>query len=415
MQPHKRRAVPEPLGPRREALRERRAHARRKRLTSGGVAGVVAALVATAGVAYFANQVTAPDDDPGPAPSAAAEDAVITTLFFGTREDGNSAIWLTLLAYDTEQKSAAVIYVPAHSAVEVPARGLQGVGDSLGSGGVPLLLVSTENLLGIDIDHYVELTDSDARSLFEATGQISVDVPEDVRVAVGQNRARLIFSEGLQRLSAPFLVQLLYTRGLDSDDVELGSRHIAFWDGFLDNFAEDPEALSAAVRSAGGALAESDAAANEHARLLASIAQVEATDRRLASLPVQQVSVGGSELYAVDSDEVAVFMGDLLRGVRGPNDAARVQVLNGNGVPGIGQEVAEKLIGAGFRVVLTGNAPRLNYRRTLVITYDDSPDGQALAERAKDLIGVGEVQISAQTQGIVDLTIVIGKDFLRTR
>jgi hypothetical protein len=89
--------------------------------------------------------------------------------------------------------------------------------------------------------------------------------------------------------------------------------------------------------------------------------------------------------------------------------------LNGNGVPGIGQEVSERLIGAGFRVVLTGNARRLNYRKTLVITYDSSPEGQALAERARDLIGVGEVQVSAQQQGIVDLTIVIGKDFLRTR
>lgn len=407
--------MPEPLGPRREALRERRAHARRKRLTSGGVAGILAALIATAGVAYFANRVSSPEDDPRPTPSAAPEDAVVTTLFFGTREDGNSAIWLSLLAYDTEEESAAVIYIPAHSAVEVPGRGLQGVGDALGSGGVPLLLVSTENLLGIDIDHYVELTDSDARILFESTGQISVDVPEDVRVPVGQNRARLIFEEGLQRLSAPFLVQLLYTRGLDSDDIELGSRHIAFWDGFFDNFAEDPDALSAAVRSAGGALAESDVEANEHARLLSSIAAVDATQRRLASLPVQQVSVGGSELYSVDNDEVTAFMGDLLRGVIGPNDAVRVQVLNGNGVPGIGQEVAEKLIGDGFRVVLTGNAQRLNYPRTLVITYDDSPEGQALAERARELIGVGQVQVSAQTQGIVDLTIVIGKDFLRTR
>jgi polyisoprenyl-teichoic acid--peptidoglycan teichoic acid transferase len=96
-----------------------------------------------------------------------------------------------------------------------------------------------------------------------------------------------------------------------------------------------------------------------------------------------------------------------------PEEDVRVQILNGNGVPGIGQDVARKLVGQGFRLILSGNAQRLDYRKTLVITYENSEQGIALAERARDLIGVGEVQVSAQEQGIVDLTIVVGKDYLR--
>jgi hypothetical protein len=242
-----------------------------------------------------------------------------------------------------------------------------------------------------------------------------VDVPAEVKVATGKDRARLIFDQGLQQLGASFLVQLLYVRGLDSDDVELGSRHLAFWSALFDSFAEDPDNLAAAVKAAGGALVESNAGVADHARLLSTLAALDIDQRTITTLPVQQVSVGGSELYQVDRDEVAALMNDLLSGVTGPREEVKVQVLNGNGVPGIGQEVAEKLIAAGFRVVLTGNAPRLNYEKTLVITYDDSAEGQALAERARKLIGVGEVQVSNQAQGIVDLTIVIGKDFLRTR
>jgi hypothetical protein len=95
------------------------------------------------------------------------------------------------------------------------------------------------------------------------------------------------------------------------------------------------------------------------------------------------------------------------------DDDVRVQVLNGNGVPGIGEEVAARLQGEDFRVILSGNAQRLDYRKTLIVTYDESPQGQKQAERAQDLLGVGEVQVSAQGQGIVDLTIVVGKDFVR--
>lgn len=322
---------------------------------------------------------------------------------------------MTLVAYDTSDQTGAVIYIPAHTAVEVPGRGLQGVGDALGSGGIPLLVVSTENLLGMKIDNYVELSDRDARTLFEATGPISVDVPAEVRVAVGSDRARLVFTEGPQRLGPAFLTQLLYIRGLDSDDVELGSRHLAFWDGLFDAFEDEPENLAAAVRAASGAMAQSSGEVAQQARLLGALAALDEADRTLTALPVEQVSVGGSELYSVDQEEVRALLADLLSGVGPPGDDIKVQVLNGNGVPGIGQEVAERLIGAGFRVVLTGNAPRLNYARTLVVTYDDSPEAQQVAERARQLIGVGTVQVSAQQQGIVDLTIVIGKDYLRTR
>ena len=406
--------MPNNPGSRSEALRSRRARARKRRFTSGGIAAVVAALLAAGGVAYLATGDEEPEA-PAPSPTTVDEDPVTSTLIFGTRESGGPAVWLTLLAYDKNTGSGSVIYIPAHAAVEVPGRGLQGVGEALESGGPPLLLVSTENLLGIDIDNYLELSDRDARALFEATGPLSVDVPAEVKVAVGQDRARLIFDEGLQRLGPTFLVQLLYIRGLESDDVEFGSRHLAFWDGLFDAFASDPENLASAVRAAGGAFVESDTDVANHARLFATLTGLEVADRTITTLPVQQVSVGGSELYAVDPTEVAALMEDLLSSATGPRDEIKVQVLNGNGVPGIGQEVAAKLIGAGFRVVLTGNARRLNYATTLIITYDSSAEGQALAERARKLIGVGEVQVSEQSQGIVDLTIVIGKDFLRRR
>lgn len=402
-------------GPRSEALRSRRAKSRRRTLTAGTALAVVAALVVAGAAAYLAG-----DDDSAPAtaaptPTPQGEDPVISTLFFGTKGDGRSAIWMTLVAYDTSENSGAVVYIPAHAAVEVPGRGLQGVGDALGSGGVPLLVVSTENLLGMKIDNYVELSDQDARTLFEATGPISVDVPAEVRVAVGRDRARLIFTEGPQRLGPAFLADLLYVRGLDSDDVELGSRHLAFWDGLLDAFEDEPENLAAAVRAASGAMAQSSGEVTQQARLLGALAGLDPASRTLTMLPVEQVSVGGSELYSVDQEEVRALLSGILSGVRPAGAETKVQVLNGNGVPGIGQEIAERLIGAGFRVVLTGNAPRLNYERTLVVTYDDSPEAQAAAERARDLIGVGTVQVSAQQQGIVDLTIVIGKDYLRTR
>jgi len=90
-------------------------------------------------------------------------------------------------------------------------------------------------------------------------------------------------------------------------------------------------------------------------------------------------------------------------------------VLNGNGVPGIGEEIAKALLDGGFSVVLSGNAARLDYRRTLIVSHGDSPGAQRSADRARELLGVGEVRVSSAEQGIVDLTIVVGRDFPRER
>jgi len=409
--------MPDQIGPRGRALRSRRARTRRKRFTTATVAGTVATLLAVSGVALFVSSRSDEDETPEPMPTASEQDRVTTTLVFGTKEQDEEAgaLWLTVLSFDRENQKGAVVYIPAHVAVEVPGRGLQGIGTALASGGIPLLLVSAENLLGIEIDRYLELSDNDAELLFEATGPLSVDVPDEVRIPAGPGRARLLFAEGPQQLAAKFLVKLLYVVGLDGDDAELGLRHIGFWHALFDAFEAEPNNLGGAVRKASGALAESDAEPRDHAQLLEAIVGLSAPQRVIAPLPVQQVSVGGSELYSVDADEVQTFMANTLGVTQVANDDVRVQVLNGNGVPGIGQQVAEDLVGAGFRVVLTGNARRLNYQKTLIITYDDSDEGRATAQRARELLGVGEIQVSVQEQGIVDLTIVVGKDFLQNR
>ncbi|HEV2757866.1 MAG TPA: LCP family protein [Actinomycetota bacterium] len=404
-------------GPRRARLEGERRAKRRKELLRGGIAAALAAVVGLVGVIAIMGR----DEAPAPAPGLAAkgpdaEDTITTTLVFGTKEQraGAAPTWIALLSTDSATGRCSVTYIPAHTATGVPGRGLLAIGDALESGGVPLLLLAAETLLGTPVDRYLELSDADAAVLFEEIGPLTVDVPDDVRVEAGPGQARLLFTAGPQRLSAGFLADLLYVKGLDTDDVELGGRHIALWAALLEAFTFDAEGLGAAVESAGAALGESDASIQELARLFERLAAAAPEDRTLALLPVRQIGVGGSELYQVDEDEVKKYLARAVGAQAVAGREVRIQILNGNGSPGVGQLVAERLGGEGFRVILSGNARRLNYRQTLVITYDRTSKALDLAERTRDLIGVGEVQVGAQSQGIVDLTIVVGKDFLQT-
>lgn len=404
--------APEGRGPRRAALEERRRAQRRHNFMTGGGAAFLLVIAVVIGAVVLADEPRSPEERPEATPSVAQGDPLTTILVFGTRErGGDEAVWISLLSLDSATGKGSVVYVPAHTAVQVPGRGLQALGDSLSSGGVPLLLVTAENLLGVEIDHHLDLSDGDARALFESVGDLSVDVPTEVRVRAGKDTARVVFTVGRQRLSSEFLVPLLYTIGVDGDDQELGSRHLAFWQAFFEAFGSDQQSLGRAVESSGGALAASDLAPEDIAGFLADLARLPEDDRRVTLLPVTQVSVGGDELYRADEEELRGFVAETIGSQAPTDDEIRVQVLNGNGVPGIGQAVARLLVGHGFKVVQSDNAQRFNYPETLIVTYDSSPQGQAAAERARELLGVGEVQVSAQQQGIVDLTIVVGKDF----
>lgn len=92
-------------------------------------------------------------------------------------------------------------------------------------------------------------------------------------------------------------------------------------------------------------------------------------------------------------------------------DEVRVQVLNGVGVPGIGHAVGRRLEGAGYRIVLTDNASSFDFSQTRVLVYSESPQARRQAERVRERLGVGTIQVSRQPLSLVDVTIVVGADF----
>jgi hypothetical protein len=84
-------------------------------------------------------------------------------------------------------------------------------------------------------------------------------------------------------------------------------------------------------------------------------------------------------------------------------------VLNGNGVPGVGQDAAALLIPAGFRIASSGNASSFDHPVTLVVA--NRAEDQPAAERARAALGLGSVSVAAVPSGLASVTIVLGRDF----
>jgi hypothetical protein len=86
----------------------------------------------------------------------------------------------------------------------------------------------------------------------------------------------------------------------------------------------------------------------------------------------------------------------------------KIQVLNGCGVDGAANDVAEFLRSKKFDVKSIGNAPTGNYQATLVVSRKKE---QAVARQVADALGTSAVFIMRTQDEMYDVTVFVGSDF----
>jgi anionic cell wall polymer biosynthesis LytR-Cps2A-Psr (LCP) family protein len=304
--------------------------------------------------------------------------------------DGSAAS-ITLLVANPSSGGGHIVLVPPATMTEVPSFGLDGAGKSLGEGGPSLLQVTLENLLGVPLPQAVVVGDAQLTGFVQAAGPLDVDVPARVEQVDDRGAVNVLWEQGPSTLSPADVPSFLSARG-DGNDLARLARHQTFWMAWLARVAKDPSV-----------------AANLPPDLARVVRQLAAGNVNYQTLPVEAVDAGsgGAEVYRVREGDLDQLMGQLLPGVS--PQRIRVQVLNGTGAIGASPRVTKKLVPAGARVVLSGNADSFAYAQTQIVFYDRSQ--QQAAERVRQALGTGRLVLSRQPLDVVDVTVVIGKDF----
>jgi hypothetical protein len=177
----------------------------------------------------------------------------------------------------------------------------------------------------------------------------------------------------------------------------------------LDSLVDSPSAGTAAfavaltgLLSAGVEWEPADfVQADERAEVIRTLEA--ARDVTVSSIPSVEAASG---IYQAEPDAIRA---SLVEAFGGPDrDAIRVIVLNGSGVPGVGELVAERIVPSGFRIVVSENASSFDHDETLVVV--GSPEDVELGERVRDLLGTGTVNVSVSS-GLAPVTVLVGKDF----
>jgi hypothetical protein len=300
---------------------------------------------------------------------------------------------LTVVAYRGEQTGVAVLassrsggrrpvvlVLPTNIIVSVPGHGTGPLSEALADG--PQVAETTvANLLGLAFHHHGILTPAGLKSLTDAAGPLTVNLGTRVTLqgdAVGPGEARL----SGQQVAA-------YLDGT-GDPLEVTLR-----------FEEVLGALLASAKADPGAM--QDAAGDADDEFGAYVAKVPA-DTDIDELPVKDA---GSGVGTMDEKAAETLIAKLFS--KPTDQVASVVLLNGNGVPGIGGVMADRIVPAGFRVVVSTNATNFDFETTQIVVRSDKV--LDAGRRLRSLLGVGQVSVGQSSTGLADITVLIGRDY----
>jgi polyisoprenyl-teichoic acid--peptidoglycan teichoic acid transferase len=403
-----------PLGVRVERLRKRRRTRIRRQLGAVVMVSVVLAGALVA-VAIWRGLGGGRSDDAGGAKPGPSQE---TWLVIGTREADASgaADWLAVMSHDARASRSLVLYIPRSTLAELPGHGMDTLSTAQAVGKEPLVSAALSNLLGIRFDHILRISDQGERALFDKVGPVTVDVERNLDRLGPDGRSQVVFAEGRQKLSGTRAAEWLAFSDEGGDEISRSVRHAVFWSALLERYSGDDAAALGKEVAAAGDLFSTDATAGDLEGFFSRLAGVDRDSLFFETLPVHATGVDtGTALYATDRASVDALTDRYLaksRPAGAGSDGRLVQILNGNGVPGIGQAVGDRLVPKGFRIVLNQNARRFDYATTQIVVYSDSSKARALGDEIRAALGVGEVVVSRQSQSLVDVTIVVGKDFV---
>ena len=391
----------------------RRKRTLRRRVIGGAAIGVPLLLILIVLVSQIGG-----GGNPAPAPRAlgnAAEGEQVSYLLVGTRagDVSGQADWLAVVAIDRSGLNPITLFIPTSTLTEIPGYGYDSIGKAMALGRVPLQEIAVENMLGIQIDHTLLLPDGTLSRVVDRSGGVEVNIKERLLAPRGNNVLVPVFQPGRQRLDGPRAVRYIEYQGQNEDELARFGRAKAVWEGLYDRFAGDGASRLAEIWESFGASLVTDAQPADVGAFFAAFAGAGSAARSYVPLPVEAVGSGGDEgAFRVKEEELAARVQSSFAAslpAAGPGRGARVQILNGNGEPEIGLAVADILVPAGFRIADTGNASSFGFAATRIVVYRE--EDIDIAQQIRALLKLGQIEIGRTRQTIVDVTIVVGRDF----
>ncbi len=332
---------------------------------------------------------------------------------------GERADVIMIVQLIPEDGTLRILSLPRDLRVDITGHGTNKINAAFAFGGGALTVQTVTQYTGIPVHHYAEIDFFGFSSLVEALGGVVIDFPYPAR----DLKSGLDVAAGRQPLSGPMALAYARSRSyqefqngrwtsVEANDIGRTHRQQQLILAILAE-AKRPSTITEAgnlIETLGGFLTV-DAALDQDALidLVWAMRSVNPANIESVTLPTVTRTIDGGSYQLPDEPAAGAILAAFKSGepigvlAEGP---VRVQVLNGNGVPGAASRWAGELSDPRFVVVDIGDAESDTFATTVLLA---GPDGVAYATLVADQLGFGEIRPGTVPDG-VDVIVIVGAD-----
>lgn len=343
----------------------------------------------------------------------------VNILLLGTDSTGTKGCTDTILLirYQPKTQHLRILSIPRDTLVIVFYQGkkrLDKINHVYSRGGVKLLLNLLEKSLKEDIPFYAIVDYAGFRNMVDIVGGIEVYVSEHMKYTDRAGGLYINIPPGLQKLDGEKVLQYVRYRS-NMGDIGRIERQQEIIKLFIEKLTQSDNQILTSSK----VLRE----LKEHLLTNFSLSDIVSLALHLKKLDLQKISilkaqgepywVKGRAYWQMDWDQIRAQWQPLPQNetlITSPEEIIKVRILNGCGKKGASKDLQHWLRkDKNIDVLEIGRADRFTYEETLIL---DQVGKKENASYVKMVLGFGRVYEKIDPEVLVDVTIIIGKDFL---
>lgn len=329
---------------------------------------------------------------------------------------------MLLLRFDPPNKKLTVLSIPRDSRTYIEGRGLAKINEAHYYGGPALAAKSVSKLLGgVGIDRYVVVNVQGMKSLVDALGGLNMYVPKDMKYVDESQHLYVDLKMGQQRLTGDQVVQYLVYRHDDLGDIGRVQRQQLLMRAFAEQtfnigtVSKLPQLLSAVQSHI-----DTNLTIEELVALVGFSTQMKRSDIQMLMVPgdFSDPKEFKASYWLPDQSGIESLMakhfdfGSSWSAQNANPSFLRIAIQDSTGDADAVDGLVSTLNQAGYQSVRVSRPWNEPLEVTQIVAQDGDPKG---AEAIHQSLGFGEVLIESTGSLRSDVTIKLGKDWLKRK
>ena len=314
---------------------------------------------------------------------------------------------IILMRADFVNKQVAALSIPRDTKIRLDGYANEcKINASHVYGGPALAEIAVQGLVGIKPDYYMKTDLKGFRKSVDILGGVMIDVEKDMNYDDNWGHLHIHLKKGRQLMNGEHAMEYVRFRHDALGDLSRIERQQKFLRALTEKMLSPtklpklPWVMSAMIQNVDTDMTARDLVA------LARLAQgMDLNTVKMAMLPGVPETIHGVSYWVADTEQSVKVVNDLFFP---PPPMPKVAVLNGSGIPGVAEKVAETLKQQGYEVTVVENADSFDHKSTEVIGHTET--GESSYRIAAILNGV--VKQEKDPNAKADVTVIVGSDYV---